>query len=59
MEEKPIIRHCYNCQWSEKEVIFGSAYHSCTVKHIAVNWRPRLKALLCKYYKKVEERHEE
>ena len=57
--EKPIIRHCYNCQWCEKEVIFGCASHSCTVKHIAVDWIPRLKALLCRFYKKVEEKDEE
>ena len=49
--EKPIIRHCQNCQWYEKNI--------CGDKQCAVRYKrvlhERLRAWLCRFYKQREE----
>lgn len=44
---KPVITHCYNCRYSEK--LFTE--YKCTVKY-KLTTMPRIRALLCKYYKR-------
>ena len=48
---KPIIRHCRNCEYSEKWCSYD--HIKCEVKYKTVRegWQ-RFKALFCKYYKK-------
>lgn len=46
--EKPIIRHCKNCEW---HIQYAGCRPECTVKYQWC-WKPRLKALLCRYFKK-------
>ena len=47
---KPIIRHCKNCQYYGRK--FGQ--YDCQVRYVDVLCQ-RLRALLCRFYKKVEE----
>lgn len=47
MENKPIIRHCYNCKWCERGVIVSE----CSVKYEVIA-APRIEALFCVHYKK-------
>lgn len=46
--DKPIIRHCENCQWYE-----CTPCYDCTVLYRNI-WFQRLKALLCRFYTKKE-----
>lgn len=46
--EKPIIRHCRNCEFA-KISVFDNVY--CTVKYEPCVWQ-RLEAVLCRFYKK-------
>lgn len=46
---KPIIRHCKNCKYRDP---YKYAY--CTVRYRGVGY-PRLRALLCRFFKKDEE----
>lgn len=50
MSEKPIIRHCRNCEY------FGHFYSTgsgrCTVKYqYVIEETQRVKAMFCRYYK--------
>lgn len=53
--EKPIIRHCYNCQWYCDE----KGCYDCQVKYTDVGLFARLRAWLCRFYKQKEEQPEE
>lgn len=53
--EKPIIRHCQNCQWYKKNIFGG---YECSVRYKRISCE-RLRAWLCRFYKKVEEKDEE
>lgn len=46
MNEKPIIRHCRNCEYYET----GFRIFDCTVRYKDV-YCERMRALFCKYYK--------
>lgn len=49
--EKPIIRHCLNCQWyCNKKNCWD-----CQVRYVDVNFFRRLRAWLCRFYKQREE----
>ena len=54
MEDKPIIKHCYNCKYCMK----GYAYTEygllwCSVKYKSVNLkRARIRALFCRFFRK-------
>ena len=54
--DKPIIRHCKNCEWC-KEYKWLS-HIDCTVTYKTV-WKTRLKALFCRYYKEKERKDAE
>lgn len=51
---KPIIRHCYNCQWHCNE----ECCYECQVRYTDVLMFPRLRAWLCRFYKQREEQDE-
>lgn len=52
-EQKPIIRHCKNCQYSE-QWLFITENVSCTVKHkkCLLPCEQRIGALFCRHFKK-------
>lgn len=53
MKNKPIIRHCKNCEWAERHT-YNSIY--CNVKYgIVAEDFQRLEALFCRYYQKRDE----
>ena len=47
--QKPIIRHCKNCQWHKPSWMLID----CTVKYNKISF-PRLRALFCRYFTKKE-----
>lgn len=49
MQNKPIIRHCKNCEYCDN---FGGEYggSGCLITY-KFNFSQRLKALFCRYYK--------
>ena len=53
---KPIIRHCRNCQWCEHITGFlGSSETYCTVKYKDIETEEqRLEAIFCIHYRKKE-----
>lgn len=51
--KKPMIRHCHNCQWHEKD----DWIKRCQVKYQCCDF-PRVQALLCRFYKEKEEDNE-
>ena len=51
--EIPQIIHCYNCQYAEE----GGGSYKCKVYHKWISF-PRVRAILCKHYKKVGEHNE-
>lgn len=56
MEEKPMIRHCINCQWHCNK----DGYYDCQVRYTDIpNILARLIAWLCRFYKQREEQNEE
>lgn len=50
MNEKPIIRHCRNCEWA-KINFANSVTCEVTYKYFSSNGEQRRKALFCRYYK--------
>lgn len=49
MSNKPMIRHCRNCEWG-KETLTTDTW--CTVKYCyRFDYSQRIAALLCKFYK--------
>lgn len=52
MADKPIIRHCRNCQWYIGPYLPGLT-GDCDVKYEQC-FNPRRKALFCRFYKKKE-----
>lgn len=52
MDEKPIIRHCRNCEWGcYRNGPYGSI--DCEVKYKTVyDFEQRITALFCKHYKR-------
>lgn len=46
MSEKPIIRHCKNCEWYKYKLLV----EQCEVKYQYIN-NGRIKALFCRFYK--------
>ena len=56
MNNKPMIRHCKNCEYSTfgNELLTDSIY--CKVKYILkLNSEQRVSALLCRYYKRKDD----
>ena len=47
MSERPLIRHCNNCEFLHWSSLVDGAW--CMVRYKYVSF-PRLKALTCKYY---------
>lgn len=56
MSDKPIIRHCKNCEYSCEWILIDSCCITCKVKYKSI-YHQRLVALFCKYFKKVKETH--
>lgn len=50
MSEKPIIRHCRNCEYSYMKYTGGCG---CEVRYTTIDF-PRIKAWICRYYKQRE-----
>lgn len=48
LNEKPLIRHCRNCEWCKE--FWLSSDIECKVTYKTI-FNQRTKALLCKYYK--------
>lgn len=44
--KKPMIRHCYNCEWCDRYM----GHAKCTVKYEPVI-NGRLEAIFCRYFK--------
>lgn len=53
MKQKPIIRHCNNCQWY-KENYYPELTGTCMVKYVPC-FDARAKALFCRFYTKKED----
>ena len=51
---KPIIRHCMNCEYAKIEHSWYDSSVFCEVKYKRIDSCMRLKALLCSYYKPIE-----
>lgn len=49
MDDKPIIRHCFNCRYCIRSV----GLNKCDVYYDYIH-SPRSKAIFCKYYKQKE-----
>lgn len=52
---KPMIRHCYNCEWC----IRGTGFDTCDVLYESVRDNAKRKAKRCKYFTMKGETHEE
>ena len=50
MSEKPIIRHCRNCEYSYSRLC-GEC--GCQVRYTTIDF-PRIKACICRFYKQRE-----
>lgn len=50
--EKPIIRHCKNCEWCK--TYWGCSGIDCKITYKTI-FNQRIKALLCRYYKQKSE----
>ena len=50
MQNKPVIRHCYNCQYANRHDMTNGL--TCGVKYKWIlSGERRIKAMLCKYYR--------
>ena len=50
MSEKPIIRHCRNCEYSHLKL---TGKCGCEVRYTTIDC-PRIKAWICRFYKQRE-----
>ena len=51
MSEKPIIRHCENCEYGHmRRDKWGEEKHYCDVRYKFTSM-PRVRACICDYYK--------
>lgn len=56
MDNKPIIRHCRNCEWANTNKSFPEFKIFCEVKYKSVFAEyQRCTALFCRHYKKREQ----
>ena len=57
MSEKPIIRHCRNCEWGKR--YFGNSIEcQVTYNWISYNEQQRTRALSCRHFKAKENEHD-
>lgn len=47
-QNKPLIRHCWNCEWGKQCCVDGLAYCNVRYKYIGA---PRLMTWFCRFFK--------
>ncbi len=50
MIRKPMIRHCFNCEYGQAKGSYKPKYGYCDVKYTTIK-RPRIIGMLCRHYK--------
>jgi acetyl-CoA carboxylase beta subunit len=56
MNDKPLIRHCKNCEYSTFGNELSTNVVYCKVKYILkFSYEQRVSALLCRYYKRKDD----